>query len=245
MAKYVDEIMNKELFTVRGQESASDALGYLLGLDITSAAVLGPRGRAIGVVSIRDLVKPNHGDTAEECMSTEVDQIEATTTIEDAARRLAEHDRRHLVVVDEAGAAVGMVSAGDLIRGLLGMPAKHPPAFPHYDRTSGLCWTDDAELCHERLSAAPDGPGVLVLKHGGKRVREQIVWAEGVQNVRTRLAEMLDMPDLQTPLLARALGLGGLWFRAARTDNAELRAHATEALQREMASPLRPSAISH
>lgn len=241
MPKLVQEIMNKELFTVRPSESAIETLGYLLSLGITGAAVLGEAGRPDGMVSLRDLVGPRRGDTVGECMTTPVESIAESATIEEAAKALADRDRHRLVVVNGEGAAVGMLSAVDVVRGLLGLPARHPDAFPHYDRATGLSWTDDAQLDHEHVEVAPDGPGVLVLVHGGKQTRDRMVWAEGVNNVRTRVAELLSVPQSDSPLLARALELGGLRFRAALTRDPEVRQRAAEALQGEATSLLRPA----
>jgi len=240
MPKLVEEIMNKELFTVRPSEEAAETLGYLLSLGITGAAVLGEAGRPAGMGSIRDLVGPRRGGTVEQCMTSPVDTIAEGATIDEAARALAERDRHRFVVVNDEGAAVGMVSAVDIVRGMLGLAARHPAAFPHYDRTTGLSWTDDASLDHEHVDVAPDGPGVLVLVHGGKGTRDRMVWAEGVNNVRTRVAELLSIPQSDSPLLARALGLGGLRFRAALTRDPEVRQRAAEALRSEATSLLRP-----
>ena len=42
------------------------------------------------------------------------------------------------------------------------------------------------------LAAAADGPGLLVLIHGGPGMAKRIVWAEACDNVRTRLEDMLE-----------------------------------------------------
>jgi CBS-domain-containing membrane protein len=45
---------------------------------------------------------------------------------------LAEHGTHQLVVVDDNGRAIGMVSAVDFVRGLLGVPAEHPHTFDRF-----------------------------------------------------------------------------------------------------------------
>ena len=83
-------------------------------------------GRPVGVVSLRDLLRddpPHHA-------TSPAFSIVATTTVEAAARALAETDYHHLVVVDEkSGRAVGMISSVDLLRALLDMAPRHPGAF--------------------------------------------------------------------------------------------------------------------
>lgn len=214
MALNVDEIMNRELFSVRPEESAGDALGYLAALRITGAPVLDEEGRPLGVLSLSDLLGRRDNITVGELMSKPVISIAAKSTIDEAGRLIGETGVHRLVAVNEDGAAVGMVSSIDIIRGLLGMPATHPETFPHYDADTDLVWTDDTPLELERVEAAPDGPGVFAILRGGPGRRESLVWAEGVRDVRARLVELLTA-GARGPLGA-LIGEHGLRFRAAR-----------------------------
>lgn len=215
MAILVEEIMNRELFSIRSVERARDALGYLVALGISGSPVLDQSGNPIGMVSIRNLLHAQEGDTVESYMTHPVVTIRDKSTIQEAARIQGETGYHRLVVVDEAGLAVGIVSALDVVRGLIGMPATHPPVFPHYDDTTALTWTDDTVLEFDRVEAAPDGPGVLVLIHGGAGKPERVVWAESTANVRTRLLDMLSTPQSKIPVLQHWLDQGQLRFRAA------------------------------
>ena len=153
MALTVSEIMNRELFSVRPEESVEATTQAILALGITGVPVEAGVG--------------------------------------EAARRLARTRYHRLIVVDGGGRAVGMVSALDVIRGLLGLPTPHPASFPHLDHETQFSWTDDLPLELEEIEAAPDGPGIVVLLHGGARVPERLVWAEASESVRGRLREML------------------------------------------------------
>ena len=55
-----------------------------------------------------------------------------------AARVLAEKGLHHVVVVDTEGRAVGMLSAVDVVRGLLGLDARHPAAIAAFGRPVGI-----------------------------------------------------------------------------------------------------------
>jgi CBS domain-containing protein len=191
MARTVREIMNRELVATRAGERPSRIRETILALGITSMPVLDDEGRPLGVVSLRDLFV---SDEAKNPVSTPALAVSAEATIEDGARRLAETEYHHLVVVDADGRAVGMVSSVDFMRALLGMPARHPPSFPHYDAKHGVAWTDDTELASDRLGVAPAGPGIFVLVHGGSGISERPVWAEQCDNVRARLDEILRAP---------------------------------------------------
>ncbi len=214
MALNVDEIMNRELFSVRPDETSGDALGYLAALRITGAPVLDPAGTPVGVLSIRDLLGRPDDVPVGELMSKPVITIPAASTIHEAGRLIGETGVHRLVAVDEGGGAVGVVSSIDIIRGLLGMPATHPETFPHYDADTDLVWTDDTPLDLDRVEAAPAGPGLLVILRGGPGRRESIAWAEGARDVRERLIELLTA-GAEGPLGA-LIGEHGLRYRAAR-----------------------------
>lgn len=241
MAVRVREIMNRELFSVRPEEPLNATLEAILALSITGAPVVDERGKPLGLVSLRDLVAEKPGTTAGERMTRPPATVPAEARIGEAARRLAGTRYHRLIVVDEGGRAVGMVSSLDLIRGLLGLPTPHPAAFPHLDRETGLSWTDDLPLELEEVQAAPDGPGVLVLLHGGAGVPEKVVWAESGENVRGRLREMLTTS--QPELLAAWLEHGGLRFRAASAPDPAERAHALQVILRRAAATPRPDFV--
>lgn len=242
MATIVREIMNRELFSVRPTDATSDVLNGILALGITGAPVLGQDGRPVGMVSLKDLVSRT-GSLAADLMTAPAAVVGAGAPIADAGRLLAETGYHRLVVVDADGRAAGIVSALDVVRGLLGLPAIHPSPFPHLDRETGLTWTDDFPLDLEHLDAAPDGPGLLVLIHGGASLRERVVWAEPCENVSTRLAGMLSTPQTEQPLLSWWLARRPLRFRAAAVADASTRRRAIEGFLREAGLPFTESWI--
>lgn len=213
MALRVSEIMNGELFSVGKEDAVDMALRGILALGVTGAPVLDEDGKPVGLVSLRDLVADKPGTTVEARMTRPPATVAADALIGAAARLLARTGYHRLIVVDKGGTAVGMLSTLDVIRGLIGLPAPHPAAFPHVDRETGLTWTDDTPLERGEIQVAPEGPGVLVLLHGSAGMPEQVVWAEAPESVRHRLVEMLT--TTQPPPLASWLEHGGLRFRAA------------------------------
>jgi CBS domain-containing protein len=128
MSRYVHEVMCSQLFYLNGEEPYVSALLGILSLGISGAPVLDSSGIPIGVVSLRDLVGSGAAATVHERMTSPPILISRDATIEAAATRLAEHGIHRLVVVDDAGIAVGIVSALDLVRAFAGLPARHPVA---------------------------------------------------------------------------------------------------------------------
>lgn len=236
MARYVREIMNGELFHVGAQEAASNALLGVLALGITGAPVLGEHNRPIGFVAMRDLVGEAAGPKVADRMRIPAITVEEGATIETAAHLLDEHGVHHLVVIDKDGAATGVVGALDVLRGLLGLPVRHPAAFPHRD-AAGVSWTDPLLLDLEHAGGAPDGPGLLVLVYGEARRPEVPVWAEACANVRTRLHALIaGAPG--DPILARILARDGqrIRFQAAAIGDPAERAAALERAREDVAS---------
>ncbi|HVJ91553.1 MAG TPA: CBS domain-containing protein [Labilithrix sp.] len=125
----VADIMNSKLLYIRDGDRVSLARRHIIDFGITAVPVLDETHRPVGVVSLRDLA----GEEADRFTpSGKVETVKASATIDDAARQLAESDYHHLVVVDDAGIAVGMVSSLDFLRALVGLPPRHPQKFERF-----------------------------------------------------------------------------------------------------------------
>jgi CBS domain-containing protein len=223
MAIRVREIMNREVFQARPADSVEQTLDGLLAMGITGAPVTDEKGRPLGVVSLRDLLTGKEGATAAERMTAPAVVVRADAPIADAASLIAHSGYRRLPVIDDEGRVIGMVSVLDVLRALLGLPAVHPSAFPHFDLQTGLSWSDDAPLAPENVDVAPEGPGCLALVYGGAGSPESVVWVESPNNVRTRLIDMLSLPQ-DSPELTRLLERRDhLRFRTASVADPELR----------------------
>lgn len=124
-SKIVREIMNAKLLYIGENDRVSLARRHILEFGVTAVPVLDETHRPVGVVSLRDLSR----DADDVQPSSTVTTVKDTDGVDEAARRLAETDFHHLVVVDEKGVAVGMVSSVDFLRALLGLDPRHPKAF--------------------------------------------------------------------------------------------------------------------
>jgi CBS domain-containing protein len=245
MARSVAEIMNTELFSVCPEDSVQNALNYILALGISGAPVIDPWGRPVGMISVCDLVRPQGGSQVRSRMSVPVAILEQKDSIEQAARYLGEKLLHRAPVVDEEGIAVGIVSALDLVQALVGLPVVHPSSFPHYDRETGLSWSDDVVLDEEHAARAAPGPGILVLRAGGTGVPETDIWVEPVQDVRARVDDLLGLPQDDRGL-ARLLEAyhGRLRFRSAWVPNLAKRRHLAEMLRGKLSPALHSSALT-
>jgi CBS domain-containing protein len=241
MARTVAEVMNPELVSAREDTDPRSLRHLILAMGITAVPVLDENHRPVGELSLRDLVDPAQNPPP---ISRPAGVIRASATLEMAGEALARTESHHLVVVDQAGKAIGMVSAVDVLRGLLGIPARHPAGFPHFDSELGVSWTDDAVLALENLGEAPEGAGVIVLVRGGRGLLETPVWAEASLRVRTRLEELLSIPQEDTPALAAMLARGGLRFRTASVIDGARRERVVGALRERLGHAPLPAGVS-
>ena len=220
MAIAIQEIMNHEVFSVDAADLAEHALKHLLTLGITAAPVLEGDGKPVGYASIRDLVGALPGARVGSRMSVPAESIGQRASIREAAERMAETSRHHLVVVDDGGRAVGVVGALDVVRGLLGRPVPHPDAFPHFDPRTGSVWSNDEQLSFGAADRSPDAPGVIVLIEAEVGRANRVVWSEGTDSIRRTLRDLLSRPALGPGHLVDAAISGRLWFRCAVTGSA-------------------------
>lgn len=205
MAKTVKEIMNAELLSVREDDPVGRALEDILAFEITAAPILDSSRRPVGVVSLRDLHAKRHGGTVGEVMTRPAATIAETDSIEHCARALADEYLHHVVVVNDSGQATGMVSALDVMCALVGRPVQHPSPFPHYDNDWDIFWSDDMLIDSMSMDAVPNGPGVLALIRGGANRAENLVWAEAVNSLPSRISELNSRAEDLDPMLVRLM----------------------------------------
>jgi CBS domain-containing protein len=219
--------MNRELLALRPDMSGDQARDLLRSFRVGAAPVLDDARRPIGVVSLRDLLDP--GGLTRDRMTRPAICVSTAASIEAAARQLARTDMHHLVVVDGSGAAVGMLSSLDILRALVGIPARHPETFPHWDESTGVSWTDDWPLESELASHAPEAAGVLALTTGRVGERDAIVWVEACAGLRQRVLHLGSALAIEAgaedPRLQHVLALHDLRFRAAVVPDESLREH--------------------
>jgi len=199
---------------------------------ISTLPVVDDERHPIGMVTACEVL--DGSGTAGDRMSRPAICIEGSASIEFAARRLALADAHHLVVVDSAGVAVGIVSVLDLLRAMFGVAAHHPAAFPHWQVSTQSSWTDEWPLDERHASKAPDEAGVLVLVRGLVGETDAVVWAEACANVRHRLVALTGLDPSREPALISLLERYALRFRTAAVPNEVDRERMTSALRSDL-----------
>jgi CBS domain-containing protein len=116
----------REVATIDGSESVRTALGVLAEKGI-GALVVSSDGRHVdGIVSERDVARGLHSHGAgllaepvSSLMTAEVHTCTPASSVHDLAQTMTDHRVRHVPVVDDDGALIGIVSIGDVVKARL------------------------------------------------------------------------------------------------------------------------------
>jgi CBS-domain-containing membrane protein len=120
----VEDLMTRRVLTVAAEADANDAAWGFTMKGVSGAPVMDERGNLIGVLSKSDLVDPekrrsDERVTARDVMTPLLFAARASDPVSFAARRMVETGAHRLVVVDDGGALVGIITPMDVLRGLV------------------------------------------------------------------------------------------------------------------------------
>jgi CBS domain-containing protein len=119
----VAEVMARDPITVDEKLTLRSLAAVLAEADVGAVLVAKPDG-TVGVVSERDVVRALADDAdpdliwSADVMTEDVVQTRPEDPILVASARMLDHRIRHLVVTDDEGRVVGVVTARDLLRAL-------------------------------------------------------------------------------------------------------------------------------
>nr|WP_295376370.1 CBS domain-containing protein [Pseudoxanthomonas sp.] len=116
----IEEIMTRDVATIRPEQSLLDAAELMRSRDVGSLPVH-ENDRLIGMITDRDIVvrgltdKDITGKTVRDVMSEEVMYCRAGDQVESVATNMADLEMRRLPVVDENKRLVGIVSLANMM----------------------------------------------------------------------------------------------------------------------------------
>ncbi len=229
MAKYVREMMNPEVFSVRTTASVKGLEQQIIALGVSAVPAVDEARVPCGMISLRDLAEASGDDLTKWVMKAPPVIIDRDATLDEAGLLLSRTGVHRLIVVDEDVRLVGMLSAVDLVRGLVGLPAKFPEAFSRYDQQTGMVWSDDEPLSSESVrELCPESAGLFVLIRGGRGIPENVGWAESVENLKGRLLALITTPP--STAMERDLRSRRLRFRWAQERDPDRRDESLKAV---------------
>jgi CBS domain-containing protein/anti-sigma regulatory factor (Ser/Thr protein kinase) len=119
----VEDVMTRNPKVVTPDERMEEVLDLLRQAQISGMPVVSG-GELIGIISIEDLIRwLRHGKdkaTSSDYMTTRVISVKSANPVVEALKLFAQTRVGRLPVVDEAGKLVGIITKGDITRGVLG-----------------------------------------------------------------------------------------------------------------------------
>jgi CBS domain-containing protein len=115
----VSEAMTAQVVTAGPTDSIQSVAKIMLQVD-TGAVPIFDDGKVVGLITDRDIVTRVVAEggsiqgPVSEAMSEDVQSCNQDDTVADAAGKMASHQLRRLIVTDDAGKLVGILSLGDI-----------------------------------------------------------------------------------------------------------------------------------
>lgn len=118
----IRDVMSQELHTVSPQMTMADLLELLRQGQISGTPVV-DKGKMVGIISLEDLIRSMRADDLDavvnKYMSVDVIAARSYDPIVEAIELFTSHHVGRLPVVDEHGDLVGIITKGDITRGVL------------------------------------------------------------------------------------------------------------------------------
>ena len=117
-------LITRAVLTVEESDSVQDAAEWMMERGVGSAVVIND-GKPSGIITDRDTLRivaqgiDGSAITVGSCLNRKLVTAHPSMEVLDAARIMREKGFRHLVVVNDEGALVGLFSMRDLVVGLL------------------------------------------------------------------------------------------------------------------------------
>ncbi|HZB79958.1 MAG TPA: CBS domain-containing protein [Nitrososphaera sp.] len=118
----VGEIMSEQLETINFSNTAQESAIKMSDRNVSSLVVLDDNGKAIGIITERDLVRrvctrdvPSNSVNVENVISSPVKNVSPETSVDEVADVMVSNKVRHVVIVDRNQKPVGIISATDIV----------------------------------------------------------------------------------------------------------------------------------
>lgn len=118
----IGEIMTEKLESINVLNTAKDAAVKMANLNVGSLVVLDDEGKALGIITERDLARRvcttntnSESITVGQAMTSKVISIRPDYSLEEAANIMVENKVRHLLVTREDSVPVGIITPTDLV----------------------------------------------------------------------------------------------------------------------------------
>lgn len=189
------EIMDRNFLYASQGDSLVQLLHQMENRGLGSAPVLDVDGRPVGVATLGDIESCHDIEELADHLTRSAVSLPQNTPIPIAARVMAERRADSLVLVNDAGVAVGALSALDLLCALMGVEGARSEPDASGMTKRDAAWSRAELLELSAAHRAPEAPGVILLSPGSSTGERRVLWAESSANIRERLDQMLRTPQ--------------------------------------------------
>ncbi len=130
----VRDAMSKETVSIEPSQSVREAAELMISRHVGAVVVVDPNLPGPGILTERDVMRAvaegadPETTTVEACMTFEARTANAGWGLDDAAAAMTDGHFRHLIVVDDEGRMVGVVSMRDIVQAHVGRGRSHEAA---------------------------------------------------------------------------------------------------------------------
>ena len=168
MVSRVKDIMTPDPVTVTVPGTRTEAVRRMIKYNITGMPVVDESGKAVGMLSRRDIFENPSVEQLALLMRTNVPMLPSNTSVEDGAKIMLESGRRHLIVVDDKQSPIGILTPQDFLKVVVERRIITPveeymstPCFPVYEETPIKVIFQAMRLAHLNAFPVVDSYGKL------------------------------------------------------------------------------------
>jgi len=134
--------MTKDPVVIQLPATREYALGLFRKHNVRSFPVVNKEGKLVGIISIKRVLLHPDEDQLAMLIRREVPVVKPDDDLKKAVRRMLEMDYRRVLVVDDEGKVVGILTVGDIVRRYLAKNEKLKDITiePYYQRNVGVVW---------------------------------------------------------------------------------------------------------
>ena len=118
----IGQVMTREVIWVSPEQTMGELMEVLRQVGVAGAPVL-EQGRLVGVISVQDLIQALKrcaiDDQVRQWMTTDLATVREDASVVEAVKTFAQRPVSRLPVVNREGELVGILTGGDITRGLL------------------------------------------------------------------------------------------------------------------------------
>ena len=138
----VKTLMTKDPVVIQLPATREYALELFKKYNVRSFPVVNREGKLVGIISIKNVLINPDEDQLAMLVKRDVPTVRAEDDLKKAVRKMLETDYRRVVVVDDQGKPIGILTVGDIVRRYLAENEKLKDITiePYYQRNVGVVW---------------------------------------------------------------------------------------------------------